>query len=251
MGDIKSNAGRALLTIQFPDGPPQDYEVSGILITDEHIAWAEKTMTREEQSQRRSLMWPESTFWASYALTKFWFGVEWTKFQSFIGNRATTSSDPWVRNAHQLQRNLSEKATDDKNETPRVDPLPQIPSGSSRRRKDEVQGAEVKSRQTNPNAPLDPATSQNILDGRRIGALVFLREFLQRLFHKEAPAAFGNPPRGCIKVNGTVEIVGHRGVATAEVVAAYDPKRRAFAFCVPILRTYKPYKQVPRGGSGG
>jgi len=69
----KCNIGRYWLDIDFPDGPPPEYERGGIEVTPDYIAWTVKPVTPRNYFRLHQALWPSRYPLLSGLATLSWF----------------------------------------------------------------------------------------------------------------------------------------------------------------------------------
>ena len=240
LGDVKTNKGRYWLEFIFPDGPPQEYTVKGIEITEEFIAWSEKTVSQKEYARLYNTMVPTATIAGSWATLKYHFGAQANKVREYFG--LPVKIDPEV--AH-LKMHLREK--------------PNTKSFSSGPKPPQSSGTSLSSTQTSPSTSSSSSDGQSNPDGSEVvprlpsivprgeSKPVTLALFMQNL-KKHRTHVHIEPPRGSIVVSGMVEVLGARGQVTLDVTAAFDSKADEYLVWSWKPRRIQPKRQHARGG---
>lgn len=251
LGAIDYEKGRVMLSINFPYGPPQMYEISGLLLTDNYIVWAAKTMPQIDYLRHRNAIFPTTAFWSVYASSKYLFNSQWqrakdtlgwkdsVKKQSPFGGGSADQQSPWKGASNQ--------------QAPKIGPLPPVQPDASKRSGSEPSphGAEVKSRPSSPpkmppKIPLDNAALPVGQKAQRPDTfMIFMNTFMKNY---AKTTSFLDPPRGSVVVSGLVEVRGAKGEATIDVVAAYDLKQSQYVIVSMTLRKLQPWEQRPKGG---
>lgn len=77
--------GKYWLDISFPDGPPQEYERSGIEIGDGFVAWSQQKVSSEQQWRWQRALWPEAAAGGVWAMGKVLVGMNWRRFKRAVG----------------------------------------------------------------------------------------------------------------------------------------------------------------------
>src|ERR1700712_4047101 len=70
---IDVDKGKYWLWIKYPDGPPQDYRVSGLEIGDEFIAWSTKIIPQNEYRTLARTVIPTAAMGATWVVLRYHF----------------------------------------------------------------------------------------------------------------------------------------------------------------------------------
>ena len=250
--------GKYWLDIDFPDGPPPEYERSGSVganldpgfrtdisnrleITEDYIAWTTRPVSALNHSRLQIALWPTSmgsSIWASS--TALW-SLQVAKFKHFFNLKSNSEADnPDPPNGYIDFRRFA-KTTDKQ--------APEAGSGVG-------PGADSK---TPDSVPAKSTSRPAASDADRIlPPLPSLPQPGEGL--KSAGAAFKRtlaktwkpagipPPRGTFLVSGLVEVRGPRGLCVLDVQAAYHPRHSSWEAIAIGVRRVQPRKQSPKGG---
>jgi hypothetical protein len=243
LGDVNLNKGRYWLEIIFPDGPPQDYEVSGIEIKDDFIAWSVKPVSQKEYARLCRTMFPTAAIKASWASFRYQFDMQANKVREYFGLQPKIDPEAALIKASLMERSNTKKFGSG-NKPPEV---PQNPFSKGL-----------------PPPPIVPASGQNAeasdaeSPGTSIPRLpsivprgeskpVTLALFLHNLRKNRGSTAI-EPPRGSVVVTGLIEVIGTRGRTTLDVSAAFDPPSDEYVLWSWRPRRIQPKSQRPKGG---
>ena len=80
-----AKVGKYWLDISFPDGPPQEYQRSGIEIGDDFIAWSQQKVSPENQWRLTRALWPKAAFDSLWATTKVLAGINFRRVKEMVG----------------------------------------------------------------------------------------------------------------------------------------------------------------------
>lgn len=247
MGKIDPKAGRVMLSITFPDGPPPTYETNGIYITDDAIIYGPKEMSQLNYIRLTNALMPTAAFWSVWTSSKFMFMTQYYEMRKALG-----FDPPGPPGLAQMKERL-EKARQgkgsDSSSTPQIGPLPPVGAEQSPKTASSPNGSEVKSKRPSPpKIPLDPS-AQSSLTGDQSRRPVALSLFIHT-FNKNASKITTQiePPRGTIVVSGLVEVKGTQATATMDVNAAYDLSKSKYAIISMTVKKIKPMVQSPKGG---
>lgn len=251
LGKVDPKAGRVMLSITFPEGPPQSYEINGLYFTENAIIYGPKEMSQLNYLRQRQALWPTAAFWSVYASSKYLFLSQYQKARQAFG--LSQHGPPEMSQIRERIDKTRQSKADDSQAAPQVGPLPPVDpeaSGSnSDSRSVSPTGTAVKSKQpTPPRIPLDPAASSTFTGEQArkpIALSIFLHTFARN-------ASFGQmgiePPRGTVVVSGLVEVKGEAGTATMDVTAAYDLNQSKYVIVSMAVKKVKPRIQAPKGG---
>lgn len=265
LGKIDSKAGRVMLSITFPDGPPQAIEIFGVYLTDNAIIFAPKEMSQINYARQTQALWPVAAFWSVYASSKYLFLTQYHKARQTLGlDPPTHQGVAQIRDV--IERQKRERArregsrqegsrqstTERPSDPPQIGPLPPVDTDASspaaESHSESPSGSEVKSKRTTPpKIPITPAAASSLTNGQARRPIAF--SIFMSTFTKEAALAKGiEAPRGSIIVSGLVEVKGEGGTATMDVTAAYDLKQSKYVLISMAVKKIKPRVQAPRGG---
>ncbi|KAI9880140.1 MAG: UAA transporter [Pleopsidium flavum] len=237
--------GKFWLDVDFPDGPPPDYERGGLEITDDYIAWSTRPVTPHNYSRLRQALWPtaiSSSIWASYST--LW-SLQVAKFRDFFNLRARPDhSRPQPPSGFVNFQRVRERTNGQQTqpgagvEQPSVAPSP----------KGETEKASVNHRSSPagsdpagifPSGPSIPQPGQELTS--------VLSAFKRTLARKWKPAP-SPAPRGTCIISGLVELTGPRGMCVVDVRAAFHPGENRFVMVGLAVRRVQQRQQGPRGG---
>ncbi|KAK3054327.1 hypothetical protein LTR09_004595 [Extremus antarcticus] len=262
----EAKVGKYWLDISFPDGPPPEFERSGIEIGDGFVAWSQQKAAAQ----------------SSWATLKVLAGIQWRRVKQGLGlegrdpmapeERFKTAMDLLEKReaAKDSKRNIGKAQTDPsgspttvaRTQDPSTSPAPPTttpprPSSSSASSDPRKSGWGLPL----PNLPL-PTTPTSTTDASASNLPIALHVFQSTLSktwasNPNSKAARSNsgggvapfdPPRGSFVVQGLVEVRGQRGRMLFDVQSAYDPAAGKFVQVNAGVRGYKRWSQGPKGG---
>lgn len=247
--------GKYWLDISFPDGPPQEYERSGVEIGDGFIAWSQQKVTGEQQWRLTRALWPRAAFDSLWATSKVLVGIQYRRVKQALGWEGKDPFSPEERFRHamemvQKQHAARERKEVGKGQTP--DGLPTggevVSSGTSTTSESapaKASAAGAGDGQKLPwqiSIPLPPTSATSSTD-IPIAIHVFSSTLSKQWNPKKA-----EPPRGSFVVQGLVEVRGQRGRMLFDVQSCYDPKGGKFVQVNAAVRNFKRWNQAPKGG---
>ncbi|KAM3419721.1 hypothetical protein BST61_g3054 [Cercospora zeina] len=239
--------GKYWLDISFPDGPPQEYERSGIEIADTYIAWSNQKITPEEQWRLTRTIWPKAAFDSLWATSTMLAGINYRRIKQALGWEEKDPFSPEERMRHAIEMHnkqhhpeLSRKQVGQGQLDPNANPESSNGSADVQPAKSASDEAKKLSRWM-VDVPL-PKTGQDSMDFP-IAMSVF-----QSTLRKHWNPKKMEPPRGTFVIQGLVELRGQRGRMMFDVQACYDPKEAKFKNVNANVRNYKRWSQPPRGG---
>ncbi|KAF2723235.1 hypothetical protein K431DRAFT_283042 [Polychaeton citri CBS 116435] len=252
--------GKFWLDISFPDGPPQEYERSGLEIGDDFIAWSQQKVSAENQWRLTRTLWPKAAAEGLWATTKVLVGMQWRRAKQALGldSRDPLSPEERYRTAievlakHQQAREQKEMG---KQQTE--------PSGTDSNAVSRTQDTDRRTNATEgrklpwaftvplPNTP-NPISSASKPGAENEGGLNVDIPIAMHVFNaalsKHWKQAKAEPPRGTFVVQGLVEVRGNRGRMLFDVQSCYDPKAGKYVVVNAGVRNYKSWNQSPKGG---
>jgi len=236
-GQVDITSGHMWLDFHYPPGPPLEYEVSGLSIGEEYIAWVRKPMSQVQYQKLERIMMPTAAFWSVWAATKYLLG---------IGPVVRRADDPIFQSQLQKRRgesNLRGQSLSAGSKT----------VGDTAKQRTASQDASASSKDTTSRSPDPEQVGFGFpkLPGlpypnnqRPFTLMIFMRSMSQNMKPYSS-----DPPRGSIMVTGQIEVVGTIGTATLGVEAAYDPKSSEFVACTYEIRNIQARSLLPRGGA--
>lgn len=247
LGDVDQKAGRVMLSITFPDGPPPAYEVNGIYITDDAIIYGPKEMSQLNYLRLMNALLPTAAFWSIYTSSKYIFMTQYHQIRQVLGFEQPHSQG-FAQMKERLEKARQGKGNDSPSQ-PQIGPLPSVGTDQSQRTASSPNGGEVKSKRPSPpKIPLDPS-AQSSLTGEQsrkpIALSLFMHTFAKNTSQRSMEI---EPPRGTVVVSGLVEVKGKDATATMDVHAAYDLKQNKYVIISMGVKKVKPRVQSPKGG---
>lgn len=245
--------GKYWLDISFPDGPPQEYERSGIEIGDGFIAWSQQKVSQENQTRLMRALWPRAAAEGFWATAKVLAKIQYRRMRELLGleahpggldspaekMRATIEA---MKKAQEQQEN-SQRGRGSGNSPLDAEGTPTslATSGSSAPTPTPDQQKRLP---YTFHVPLPTSSSINSTD-IPIAMHVF-RATLSKNWHAKHKQL--EPPRGTFVVQGLVEVRGGRGRVLFDVSSFYDPKVGKYVSVNASVRSVKGWRQGPRGG---
>ncbi|KAF2801851.1 uncharacterized protein BDZ99DRAFT_577302 [Mytilinidion resinicola] len=232
MGDINITLGAHWLDITFPDGPPTEYERSGIEIGD-HIAWTARPVSELNYHRLNRALYPSAVFSSVLASSKYLVDRQTQMVKRFF-NLPVSEEQQKQQYRNSILRKpttptgIDSNADADATQRSSVPPPPQVPQvpGSNPQEKN------VAFPDFSPAPPKSMALS--------IFASTLAKNW--QAFKLE-------PPRGTVVVSGLIEIKGSKARMTMDVNAAYDPKQDKFVMLQGAIRRIQDMSQRPKGGN--
>lgn len=220
-GEIDYKKGRFWLEVTFPDGPPQEYQVTGLEFATRYIALSTKDISQQEYHSMCRLLFPMPAIRASLASFRYQFDTQANKIRQYLG--LPTRLDPEVV---ALRSILRAKITPEK-----------FHKGAS----SAATGASGRPTPVSPSRQEPPADTSEGQEPITLALFVYkMKKYRENLTSE--------PPRGSIVVSGLIELVGPKARATVDVTAAYDPEQDVFLTSTSRFRGYQLRLQRPRGG---
>lgn len=271
--------GKYWLDISFPDGPPQEYERSGIEIGDGFIAWSQQRVSQEKQWRLMRALWPQATAQSSWATVKVLGGIQWRRIKQLVGWGEVDPHAPeerfrlateMMKQQGQEQGKVGKTQTDPNgrpgdvvtrdNASASTTASRPAARPASRREEDPasknfwIPSVPIPqypfSTKSASSAVADQQDSTDPHSGSEIGNLdipIAMHVFQSTLSKSWNPKKM-EPPRGTFVVQGLVEVRGQRGRMLFDVSSAYDPRQGKFVHVNAAVRGFKRWSQPPRGG---
>ncbi|EME43898.1 hypothetical protein DOTSEDRAFT_71639 [Dothistroma septosporum NZE10] len=241
--------GKYWLDISFPDGPPQEFERSGIEIGDGYIAWSQQRISPESQWRLMRALWPKAAFDSVWATTKVLAGIQYRRAKQALGWEGKDPFSPEERYKHAVEMMEKQQAAREGKQLGKAQTDPERDSSA-------VVGASA--------ATGTSSTQATTTDGKKLpwtlnvpvpktntigpaDAPIALAVFQTALSQQWNPKKM-EPPKGTFVVQGLVEIRGARGRMLFDVQSCYDPKAAKYVNVRLGVRNFKRWNQAPRGG---
>lgn len=238
-----------MLDYSYPDGPPPDYERTGIAIGSGYIALVVQTITPEEYQKLSRLVFPRAAIESTLEAGRVTLGIHYRRLKQALGiegkdpksleERWKTAVDLMQRQEEARSGKQVDKAGDDSVAGAGVMASGHSASGAQSARSSENGG------RIPWHFPM-PLPSNSVESGSFDGP-IGLRVFTSNLAKKWNPKS-QEPPRGCFIVQGLVELKGTRGRLLFDVAGFYSPEKSKFVWMNAQVRSYKPRSQPPKGG---
>lgn len=229
LGKVDISKGNQWLDIIFPEGPPLEYERSGLEITDEHLAWTTRTVTSRNYQRFQKAIWPEAAFWATFATMKEIAQTHYRQARQVFG------IDDEGNEGHPAPADAKKKPA-----TPAADA-----SSNSKRTQSKLPPSGSKS------ASATSTTEQNAgwIDISPPSANSAALQTFMHNFTKQYRGFKMEPPRGSVVLKGMISVVGDKGRMTFNVIAFYDPKTEQYVGMGAQVNSFSRKVQRPRGGN--
>lgn len=220
------------LDIIYPAAPPPEHYVSGIMIDDEGIFWGERLIDPVAARHLAKVVYPKAVALTAWTFVSFLVGQTVQDVSRAIGLGEPSPPEPTWQSAA-LERFTGEQAG-----------FPNMPK----------QTVKVITQSDRPPHGSFPAGNGDVL-GTLFGVETQLDPRLQAAiqaasltFAKNWKPTKSPPTRGCIRVDGVVEIKGNSACLGVYVLGWYDPKQRKFVGIQTGLKHLLPLKQKPAPG---
>lgn len=257
----EAKVGKYWLDISFPDGPPQEYERSGVEIGEGFVAWSQQKVSPEEQWRLARALWPRAMFESLYATGRIMFAMQYRQLKQALGWEGPNPTSPEEKYRHAIEMIQKRQqmgrerkgvgSSTHNSQTP--DGLPLV--GASASADSAAPASESAAQSAKPSAagPKDgnksPWQISIPLPAAPTDAPIALHVFGSTLSKNWNPKQ-SEPPRGSFVVQGLVEVRGKRGRMLFDVQSCYDPRQGKFVAVGVTLRPggFKRWNQRPRGG---
>ncbi|KAF2403717.1 hypothetical protein EJ06DRAFT_527321 [Trichodelitschia bisporula] len=244
-GSVNLRAGRFWLDMRFPAGPPRDYEVNGIGITDDAIFFGTKTISQEDYRRMRSSFIPSAALSASWATAKNQFSLQASRMKSFFESAVrqtagTDTNDGASRTVEPQQSSMTRGAASAS--APHRRGTPVAEKGGVTTPAADTAHSRTGTQQSKP----DGAKIPDFPSQQPGGTGSVLSTFVKALSNDRRRARM-DPPRGTVVITGLVEVVGTKAKVIVDVFAAYDPVSDEYVNCHWAIKSVVPRTQSPRG----
>ncbi|KAL8828986.1 MAG: hypothetical protein Q9170_006365 [Blastenia crenularia] len=233
------------IDIDFPDGPPPEYERRGLEFADDHISWTTRPVDPLHYAKLQKALWPDSlasSFWAS---SKTMTSLQYAKLKRVLdftsSTEASDSEDSETPDlklqklSQQPNRQTQKSAPGSDNDMPAGSPT----LNNTQRQSSTKHGPSDLSKllPVMPNLPV-------VGDDTASALKAFKKKFERTWQPANAP-----PERGTAIFSGMIELVGPKGVAVMDVRAAYHVAESRWTQIAVATRRVQARQQGPKGGS--
>ena len=273
--------GKYWLDISFPDGPPQEYERSGIEIGDGFIAWSQQRVSQEKQWRLMRALWPQATANSTWATVKVLSGIQWRRLKQAMGWEGVDPHAPEERfrvaaeimksqNQSQQGNGQVGKTQTDPNGSPgevarrsaAASTTTSTPSPSNRQTQSS-EGSQkypwlpsvpiptyprITGASTSTSGSSDPSSNTDSDSAPANLDIPIAMHVFQSTLSKSWNPKKMEPPRGTFVVQGLVEVRGARGRMLFDVQSSYDPRTGKYVQVNAAVRNFKRWSQPPKGG---
>lgn len=239
------NKGRTLLTITYPEGPPQDYSVSGVEIGDGFLAWSQKTIPQDEYQRLSRQVMPVAGLKAGWKVMRYHYDEQANKVRQYLGLKPKMDPETMELKFALMSHVAAKKRAEQREK--KISP----PLGPPINKKEETStppsGAKAESSTSAESDPDKEAVSKLSAyfpkaDPAPVTTFIFMQHLLKR--DKTKP----DPPAGCIEVKGWIEIVHQQTVTTVDVDSTYDLTTNMFVDKTWTVKGIRNKAQRPKGG---
>ncbi|KAI4207251.1 MAG: hypothetical protein LQ348_000636 [Seirophora lacunosa] len=236
----KNRPRKFWIDIDYPQGPPPEYERKGLEVGEEHISWTTRPVHPLHYAKLQRALWPApmaSSLWASQ---KTLLSLQISKIRSALGLISDSEALETKKNnpsEGQLQEVAQERGAQKEEHASESDG--EMPPGSSSFHKGSVESL-------TKNGSSDRSRSLPIPDfgGDTLSAM----NAFKSTFSQTSSPANTPPERGTVLFSGLVELVGPKGIAVLDVHAVYHPAKQEWRHIALEPRRFQPRGQRPLGG---
>ncbi|PQE20398.1 hypothetical protein CJF30_00001702 [Rutstroemia sp. NJR-2017a BBW] len=229
---------RVWLDVDFPMGPPPEFERSGLAIGEDSISWVTMPVDASTVFKVRHVLWPSALMASSWSFMRVLAAEEVRNIAGLFGIEMQSPPPPLT-----INQVIARHEQVLKNRLPAKNG-PQQPLGDNK--KPIIEGAAPdKSNTAGGGSGIATPSSLPAFHSHFVHAMT---AFKMKMREKYRPAPVV-PPRGCIIVQGFVELDAPKAWIVCDVSAAWDPKTKTFdPRNVSLkLRRLQMKKQVPHG----
>jgi hypothetical protein len=263
IGEIDPNSGWHWIGIVYPDGPSPELERPVIAIDRSGTAkYTTQTVSNETNHRLNRIIWPAPVATAMYESWKERAGraAEQVKNYFFPGKNAAGGESEGLQKAMRhiggpvssppaMPLPRSGPSTPNSRENQNNSPVATTASSDMKSAEASTSRAPLKDTKSSPPNAIDTSTLPSKLP-RQIKApipIIDLATFRRTLRREWKPPKV-HLPRGAIRVDGQVEVLGSAGFGVFDILAVYDTNTRAYIYIGVYLRRFTQYAQNPRGG---
>lgn len=240
------NKGRTMLTIMYPEGPPQDYSVSGIEIGDEFVAWSKKIIPQEEYQRLSKTVMPTAGLKAGWKVIRYHYDEQANKVRQYLGLKPKMDPETmelkFILMAHVAAKKRAEQREKSKISPPLVPPINKKEETSTPPSGSKPESSESPDSDQEKEVPLKFSAYFPKADPAPVSTFIFMQNLLKR--DKTKP----DPPAGCVEVKGIIEIIHQQTVTIVDVDSNYDLTTNTFVDKTWTVKGIRNKTQRPKGG---
>ncbi|KAI9172168.1 hypothetical protein HJFPF1_01661 [Paramyrothecium foliicola] len=221
------------LDIIYPRAPPPKHYLSGLIIDDEGIFWGDRPVDTLAARQINAAIYPKAVVLTAWTFMNSLFTSTVQDIAEALGLKTTESSDvSWQSVAMDRMKGgfgpgpgpANDQAVKVSDQTDKSASLG-LPTGTG-------------SALSNPFLPEFQGDAR-IQAAIRAAAVTFVKNW------RPSPAP---PARGCIRVDGVVELQGKRALLAVYVLGWYDPNQKKYVSVESKVKHLLPLNQKPAKG---
>jgi hypothetical protein len=240
---IDVDKGRYWFWIKYPDGPPQDYRVSGLEIGDEFVAWSTKLIPQSEYRSLARTIMPTAAMGATWVVLRYHFDVQANKIREYFGFQPHMDPQTAMLKSFITASIAAEKKDKKKISPPLVPPIrskEETSTSSSSQKVDSSTSPETDEQKATPSilASFFPKAEQV-----PVTTYLFMHNLTKGAAKKKA-----DPPRGSIEVKGMLEVIHKTATIILDVEANYDLNTNKYLEWTFKAKEVQPRQQRPKGG---
>lgn len=233
--------------VVIPEGPPREYERSGIEIADEYVAWTTRPVSALQMARLQSTLFPwpmAKAFWASY--NTFW-SLQLARVKQYLNlDSGSANSSPVIPTGMISLDQIKQKSDQIKQNGAKQEPQ----TRTQMNKMSDPKATEESSTKTPPSKPSATDSSRVLsslpafpkVGGDMDSAIMEFKRTLAKNW--QPPTDFGE--RGTILVSGLVRLEGPKGFCVIDVMAAYHPQDARYTHVKAGVRHFIPKRQGPR-----
>ncbi|MCJ1249038.1 UAA transporter [Trapelia coarctata] len=204
--------GKYWLVVDFPDGPPPEYERAGLEITDDYIAWTVRPVSPMNVSRLQRALWPTATVSSLWASSQALWQLEVAKLKDFLNIKADPDPDkprfpPGYMNLPRLGQSKDQEASQSASTAPKVHSSNTSPPASTALPSGSERSKILWPLPSIPKPSTDMATVSTVF-----------KDNLAKNWRSASEPA----PRGTFMVSGLVEVYGPKGVVMLDLARVPD-----------------------------
>ncbi|KAK7223593.1 hypothetical protein V2G26_011596 [Clonostachys chloroleuca] len=243
MGGKNIRIKRSWLDILYPPAPPPKHYVSGLIVDWDGLFWGDRPIDTSAALQLDAIMYPKAVAMSAWSFWNVLFQRTKVDISKALGLETEPPAPTWqsvmLERSREAERSKGNPSIPGPDSRPtHVTPPSQPPPNG-------------KTAQDNSSQfPVDFAGLFRKPEGE-----VRLSPSLQHALHaasltlaKHRKPIQPQPTRGCVRVDGLVELLGPSAVMTVAVVGWFDPQQKRFVSTSTEVKHVIRLKQRPLGG---
>ncbi|KAL8809735.1 MAG: hypothetical protein Q9200_003153 [Gallowayella weberi] len=228
------------LDIDYPQGPPPEYERKGLEIGEDSISWTTRSVHPLNYARLQNALWPKALALSSWAACETIISIQYTRCKRLLGFGSEPESSSLADSPEMSLQKVQPNFSPQRQESAPTSENDEAPGGTSA-------AGTVEQPQTS-RAPSESGISFQVVfpPPGMAEDLAAATEAFQTTFARTWQPATAPPERGTVLFSGMIELVGPKGIVVLDTIGAYHAADSRWTKVSVAVRRMAPRKQGPR-----